>query len=92
MKHTKAQHDCIEKVRAAVLKANKNMTGLVFDHANIKSTRPVKNRVIKTGQSVQYSIAHTKRDGSVVTKWKRSFIVHEFCPFCGNKFTDLESK
>lgn len=39
-----------------------------------------------TGQRIEIGYDHIKRDGSIQKKERKSFITHDFCPFCGAEY------
>lgn len=39
-----------------------------------------------TGQRIEVVYNHVRRDGGVSRRTKKSFISHDFCPFCGTKY------
>jgi len=78
-------HDCISKVRTELKEADPTLGWVRFELSNIKSTSQ-KDGIVKTGQAISYSYEHTKKDGTKITKIGKSFVSHDFCPFCGEKY------
>lgn len=82
---TDKKHDCISKVRQQIKDANPSIGWVRFDLSTIRNESNL-NGVDKTGQRIEYSYKHTKKDGTVVEKTAKSFITHDFCPFCGKRY------
>jgi len=77
-------HDCISKVRAR-LKENSNIGWVRFSLSTIVSMDG-KDKINKTGQEIEYSYTHTKKNGEQVERTRKSFVTHTYCPFCGEKY------
>lgn len=79
-------HDCLSRVRQELKDANPDMIGFIFfDLSTIKDMS--NNSGIKmTGQGISYGYQHKKRDGTIVEKRGKSFVTHDYCPFCGEKY------
>lgn len=84
-KRVPKNHDCLSKVREQIMKADPSVKWVRFNYGNIQDTA-AKNPTIKTGQGIEVGFVKTKRDGSKVDKTEKSFITHDFCPFCGLKY------
>lgn len=84
MKVTK-DHDCISKVRKQLKGADPTIGLVKFKLSTIKNLY-IKNAIEKTGQEIEYSFTYTKKDGSKVEKTAKSFVSHDYCPFCGKKY------
>ena len=79
-------HDCISRVREELKAANPDMISWIrFDLSTIKDMSK-KNGINMTGQRIEYAYNHKKKDGTVVEKTGKSFITHDYCPFCGKKY------
>ena len=39
-----------------------------------------------TGQRIDIGYNHTKRDGTIQKKERKSFITHDYCPWCGKEY------
>lgn len=80
-----ATHDCISKVRQS-LKENDPLIGWVRFSLTTIVSMDEDNGINKTGQEIEYSYVHKKKNGEEVTKTRKSFVTHTFCPFCGEKY------
>lgn len=69
--------DCITKVRQQMKKDDPSLGWVKFILAGTNGV---------TGQAIQYSETVTKRDGTKKEVIKKSYVTHDFCPFCGEKF------
>lgn len=78
-------HDCISKVRQQVKDADPTMGWVKFELSTIKNMNNY-DGINKTGQAIRFSYTHTKRDGTTVEKTGKSFVTHNYCPFCGKKY------
>lgn len=76
--------NCINELRQSILNADPTITFLFIECANVKSLED-RSKPAKTGQPVQIEKTVQGRKGlkSVPSK---SFITHNFCPFCGVKY------
>lgn len=79
-------HDCLKQVIATIKKDNALVESVRFACANIVSFPPIKNEDKKTGQPIEIGLRHKKRDGTITTKYEKTFITHGYCPFCGKKY------
>lgn len=82
----KSNHDCISKVRANLKAQSPDIGWIRFDLSTIVSSSDESPQINKTGQRIEYSITKKKRDGTVVQKTEKSFVTHDYCPFCGEKY------
>ena len=80
----KATHNCINKVRKDLIEAN-NFINCKIDLANIQNISE-RDGIVKTAQKINYSYNHKKKNGDIVVKEGVSFVTHEYCPFCGEKY------
>ena len=39
-----------------------------------------------TGQRITFNYTHTMRNGKQIEKTGKSFVTHDYCPFCGKKY------
>lgn len=69
--------ECWNKVRKQLKDADKSLGWVRFGLVGPKG---------QSGQVIEYSQTIIKKDGSEKTVQKKSFITHDFCPFCGKKF------
>ena len=78
---------CITEVKEA-LKAEDNANYVEMDCSTITNFRAPAGQLdpYKTGQRVTINYNHVKRDGGIIKKNRKSFVVHVFCPFCGVKY------
>lgn len=77
---------CIEEVRSNLIK-NLKANYVRIDMSTISTTEA--GKIVKeniTGQRIEIGYNQVKRDGSIQRKERKSFISHEFCPFCGVKY------
>lgn len=79
------KHDCLQKVREALKEADPKLTYVRFELSTIRDIDDNKSEP-RTGQAIEYGYNHTKKNGEVVTKSAKSFVSHEYCPFCGKKY------
>jgi len=70
--------ECIKKQREAIKSADPSVGWVRFKCAGDNGI---------TGQYIEYSQTVKKRDGSEKVVEKKSFITHDYCPFCGEKYT-----
>lgn len=75
--------DCIKEVKED-LRANAEANYVEMDCSTITNFR--NPGPPKTGQRITVNYNHVKRDGGIVRKNQKSFVVHTFCPFCGVKY------
>lgn len=80
-----SKHDCISKVRNELKNADPSLGYVKFDLDNIQDTS-LKNGIKMTGQRITFSYIHTMRNGKQVEKTGKSFVTHDYCPFCGKKY------
>lgn len=66
---------CIDKIRKQIMKADPNIRYVRFDLANITDG----SKTDMTGQRIEVGYENKK-------KVDKSFIEHDFCPFCGGKY------
>lgn len=78
-------HDCISRVRKELKDANPNIGWVRFDLSTIKGTA-TKTGIEMTGQGIEYSYRHKKISGTTIEKTGKSFVTHDYCPFCGEKY------
>ena len=78
-------HDCISRVRNELKEANPEMGWVRFDCSTIKDMKS-KNGIEMTGQRIEYSYKHKKKDGTEIEKIGKDFVTHDYCPFCGEKY------
>ncbi len=77
---------CLDNIRENIIK-NENANYVRFDCSTIR--RRIQNEPDKedlTGQRIEVGFNHTKRNGEVIKKEYKSFVTHDFCPFCGVKY------
>lgn len=79
----KIEHDCISKVREQLKAADPTLGWVRFDLSTIHQSGI---SVSMTGTRIEYSYKHTKKDGTVIEKTGKSFVAHDYCPFCGMKY------
>lgn len=80
-------HNCLERVRKELMDANPEIISLHFPFSMMQDMNK-RYGINMTGQEVKYIVNQTREDGKVVQKVKRSFVIHDYCPFCGEKYID----
>lgn len=78
---------CLEEVRKSLIEGQKaNYVRIdISDISVIDDTgKRIKENI--TGQRIEVGYNHVRRDGGVQRKERKSFIAHDFCPFCGVKY------
>ena len=78
-------HDCISIVRQQLKDADPTLGWVKFELSTIQDLSK-RDGLKKTGQAISYSYIHTKKDGTAVEKTAKSFVTHDYCPFCGKKY------
>jgi hypothetical protein len=80
--------DCIKKIRESIIRDFKGVTGVAFSHSNIISISADGGRtgVTKTAQEITIGSIVTLKNGKEKQVYKKSFVTHTFCPFCGVKY------
>lgn len=73
---------CLARVRREIMKANPELKAVYFNLANVSTSH---NRYKYTGQSITYITEYKKRDGSIGKREGKSFVAHDYCPYCGKK-------
>jgi hypothetical protein len=77
---------CLEKIRKNII-SNEGANYVRIDCSNIRvrfeNGKDLEN---VTGQRIEIGYNHVKRDGSIQKKERKSFIAHDFCPFCGKEY------
>lgn len=72
---------CIEEVQKSVAEENNyNRVELDCVLTNLKTEAKL------TGQRIDIDYNHVLKNGSVRRKFRKSFVSHLFCPFCGVKY------
>lgn len=79
--------DCLNQIRKKIIKKNAG-TYCYIELSNITSFDENRNPIAEsqTGQEIVYDYAHVLKSGGVTLKKKKSFLTHDFCPFCGTKY------
>jgi len=80
----KKDHNCLAEVRQDLMNEDETIKSVRFDCTNIK--RANRTGVPMTGQRIWYTYDHKKKDGNIVVKSVKTFVTHDFCPFCGLKY------
>ena len=76
---------CNATVRKGIMTNNPNITAVYFEQSNIQNVAS-KDRVWKTGQTIEVHYNHTLKNGEIREKHRKSFVAHQYCPFCGKKY------
>lgn len=77
---------CIEEIRKNII-SNESANYVRFDCSTIRvreEGKPDKENI--TGQRIEIGYNHVKRDGTIQKKERKSFVTHDYCPFCGEKY------
>lgn len=69
--------ECINKVRTQLKSADSSIGWIKFKLAGSNGV---------TGQYIEYAQSVTKKDGTTRSVNKKSFVTHDYCPFCGEKY------
>lgn len=78
--------NCLEKIRKNII-SNENANYVRIDCSTIRVRfEQGKDMENVTGQRIEIGYNHVKRDGSIQKKQRKSFITHDFCPFCGAEY------
>jgi len=73
--------DCIQQVQQSVKDENKaNRVELDCVLTNLSADKKL------TGQRIEIDYNHLKKNGAIQRKYRKSFVSHIFCPFCGVKY------
>jgi hypothetical protein len=80
------KHDCIGAIRTAMMQEDSTIKSVRFELSSIVSMDK-RGGDFKTAQEVSIVRKHTKKDGSVVDKTEKTFVTHQYCPFCGEKYS-----
>lgn len=78
--------NCLNEIRKNII-ANHSAKYVRIDCSSIRVRQegePDKENV--TGQRVEIGYDHIKRDGAIQSKEKKSFVNHDYCPFCGVEY------
>lgn len=76
---------CLDEIRNNIIK-NENANYVAIDCSTIRirfENAPDKENI--TGQRIEIGYNHTKRNGEVIKKHRKSFVTHDYCPWCGTK-------
>ncbi len=77
---------CLEEIRSNII-ANENANYVRIDCSTIRVRRDgMKDVENVTGQRVEIGYNQIKKDKSVIKKERKSFVTHDYCPFCGKKY------
>ncbi len=80
-------HDCISQVRADLMAQDPSIKYIRFELSNIQNLSS-DSGLKKTGQAIEIGYEKTNKKGEVKKVYKNSFVTHEYCPFCGEKYPD----
>lgn len=72
------KHKCIDVVRKQIMAADETVEYVRFNLDNISNINS-KHTEFKTGQRVFVGIKGRKKE-------EKSFVAHDYCPFCGIKY------
>ena len=75
------------EIREQIIKDFKGVTGVVFSHSNIISINDGnRSSIKKTAQEITVQSLVTLKNGKEKETYKKSFVTHTYCPFCGVKY------
>lgn len=77
-----ANHNCIERVRKELMDADPSLKTVRFLLSTITDGKVSD----MTGQPIEVSFEKRKKDGQTKTVYQKSFVAHDYCPFCGEKY------
>lgn len=84
---TTKTHDCLSQVRKDIMATDSTINHVYFDLSSIVEFKSGKiNPKTKTGQRIEVGFKSINKKGQIVFKTKKTFITHEYCPFCGKKY------
>jgi hypothetical protein len=75
---------CLKEIREAIIENNK--ANYVDIDCSTITDFSKKDGIYKTGQRLAINYDHVLKNGEVRKKNRKSFITHNFCPFCGEKY------
>lgn len=78
--------NCLDEIRKNII-ANQKANYVRIDLSTIltkEEGKPDKENL--TGQNITIGYTHVKRDGGLQPKERKTFITHDYCPFCGVKY------
>lgn len=77
---------CLETLRKNIIK-NEKANYVRIDCSTIRVRFENGNELENvTGQRIEIGYDHVKRDGTIQKKERKSFVSHDFCPFCGKEY------
>ena len=78
---------CIEDVRKNLIESlNANYVRIDMSTISVTDNEGKRIKEDITGQRIEVGYNHVRRDGGIQQKERKSFIAHQFCPFCGVKY------
>jgi ribosome-associated protein YbcJ (S4-like RNA binding protein) len=78
-------HNCLKELVEFWKEDDPNFIRAEFELSTIKQIRSG-NGIRMTGQSVHITEKYIKRNGEVTTRTRKTFVSHNYCPFCGKKY------
>lgn len=79
------EHNCINEVTKRLMDANPRLTGVRILLSTLHDMDDKTAEVI-TGQPIEISFIHKKKNGDEIRKYEKTFVSHAYCPFCGKKY------
>ena len=76
------KHNCIDKVTKQLMDADPALKTVRIGFSTITDGKTSN----MTGQPVEVSFEKKKKDGTTKTVYEKSFVTHDYCPFCGKKY------
>lgn len=70
---------------------NKEIKGVYFDLSTIAPIN-YKGSIQATAQAIEIMSEKKTRNGELKTVVRKSFVSHNFCPFCGKSYNDMRAK
>ncbi|MBP4137429.1 hypothetical protein [Flavobacterium geliluteum] len=78
--------ECLNEIRQNIIE-NEKASYVRIDCSNIRrTTEGEADKECLTGQRIEIGYNHIKRDGEIKKKERKSFVTHDYCPFCGDKY------
>lgn len=77
--------NCLNKIRQNIVNNTPNVIYAKLELSNIVNVFGDQEKK-KTGQALEIGYKYKKKDGRETTKHKKTYIIHDYCPFCGQKY------
>jgi hypothetical protein len=78
---------CLEEVRKNLIESlNANYVRIDMSTISVTNGDGKRTKENITGQRIEVGYNHVRRDRGIQQKERKSFIAHQFCPFCGGEY------